>query len=146
MHWSFTIALTVALGSSTAAADPWVDDVQPVESVSLSHQLKEKMTIFSDEVGLRLSEVTVNLMDLRYDAFTNQAKFHLGGGDPERFALRLDSDVQFSGGSARVQSRLQLGVAGHSLDVEVPDFEVVPRSEKGERFVEVRVPLIYTRF
>jgi hypothetical protein len=45
-----------------------------------------------------------------------------------------------------VTTKVELGIVGRQLKLELPDFEMVPRSFGNERWVEVRLPLLEGKF
>ena len=47
---------------------------------------------------------------------------------------------------ARVTARIDLAIAGKTLELSLPEVELEPTSYRGERGVEVRLPLINRRF
>jgi hypothetical protein len=142
------LLLIGCLAGSARAEDP----IQPGElppppaQLSMSHQIKEHLTLYSNELGAHLANMSFNLVNLRFDAHTQRARLRLGGEMGKQLSLRIDGDVHFQAGMARVKTRVALGFVGHQLAFELPDFEMVPRSFAGERWVEVRLPLLEGRF
>ncbi len=49
-------------------------------------------------------------------------------------------------GSARIATRVRLGVANQTLSVRMPVVEVGPASYHKERGVELRLPFVHKRF
>ena len=117
----------------------------PIE-LSMSYQLKERLTLYSGELGQHLNALSFNLVDFDFNAHTRRAKLRLGGELGTQLSLRIDGDVRFQHGLARVATRVELGVVGRQFRLELPDFEMVPRTWAGERWVEVRLPLLEGRF
>jgi hypothetical protein len=142
------LVLVGSLAGSARAQEP----TQPGElppppaHLSMSYQLKEHLTLYSNELGMHLSNLSFNLVNLRFDAHTQRARLRLGGEVGKQLSLRIDGDVHFQRGLARVRTRVELGVVGRQLKFELPDFEMVPRSFAGERWVEVRLPLLEGTF
>ena len=98
------------------------------------------------ELALHLNALTFDKLAMDFDAHARRARFRLTTGQSETLSFRIDSDVEFKSGYARVNARVALGLAGRSFALELPQFDLVPRSFDGERYVEIRLPLIYTRF
>lgn len=150
-------ALVALGGSTTAVADPPVDDADPIDinldfrlsrarkPLSLSRHMTDKLTLWSNEIGGHLSLLTLDLVDMRFDVRRRHAALRLGALSPD-VGLRLDSAIIVRGNVARVNASLALAVAGRRLELEIPTFEVVTQNVRGERSVEVRVPLIEGRF
>ena len=57
-----------------------------------------------------------------------------------------DTVAYFTQGKARVQGRIDLGIGSHEFHLELPDVDMVPASYRGERGVEVRLPLFERRW
>ncbi len=64
-----------------------------------------------------------------------------GGGDGQHLTFRLSSDVHFTEGRARIATRLDLAIAGRALQLDLPELEMAPAEYRGERGVELRLPL-----
>ena len=111
-----------------------------------SWRLAEKMTLAGDELGLHLRAVTFNSLDMNFDGHKKVAHLRLKAGEAKKVALGIDSDVAFKSGFARVNATLMFGVMGKSWQVELPEFDMVPRTWDGHRYVELRLPVIDMRF
>jgi hypothetical protein len=111
-----------------------------------SWRLAEKMTLAGDELGLHLRAITFNSIDMNFDGHKRIAHLRMQAGEAKKVALGIDSDVAFKSGYARVNATLKLGVAGKTWQLELPEFDMVPRSWDGQRYVEVRLPVIDFKF
>ena len=60
--------------------------------------------------------------------------------------FRIAGDVHFTQGVARAKIRLDIGVAGRVLHLDLPDVEMAPAEYHGDRGVEIRVPLFKREF
>ena len=142
------LLLVACLGGSARGEEPLVpgEVPPPPAHLTLSYQVKENLTLYSNELGTHLSNLSFNLVNLRFDAHTQRARLRLGGDFGKQLSLRIDGDVRFTGGMARVKTRVALGFVGRQLAFELPDFEMVPRSFGGERWVEVRLPVVEGKF
>jgi len=111
-----------------------------------SWRLAEKMTLAGDELGLHLRAVTFDTLDMNFDGHKKIAHLRMQAGEAKKVALGIDSDVAFKSGYARVDATLKLGVLGRSWELELPEFDMVPRSYDGHRYVELRLPVIDFKF
>ena len=82
-----------------------------------------------------------------FDGRRRRAKIRLGSNEDGRFlTFRLAGDIHFTRGVARIQARIDLGIGSHVVQLELPDFEMAPANYRGERGVEIRVPLFKRTF
>ena len=144
--------------SGVAAADPTAtpavvdDDHQfiPPEKIERgpgwSWRLAEKMTIAGDELSLSLRALTFDTMDLKFDGHTRRARMRMNAGKTDSFSFGIDGDIAFKRGYAQVDATFHLAVMGRSYKLDLPTFDVVPRSYEGDRYVELRVPVIDFKF
>jgi hypothetical protein len=82
---------------------------------------------------------------IRVDGEQQRAKLAIGAG-LGGYRLRVASDVTVVDGTARVTPRLALAVAGKSLDVRLPTVDVAATTFRGERGVELRLPVVRGTF
>jgi len=111
-----------------------------------SWRLAEKMSLAGDELGLHLRAVTFDTLDMNFDGHKKIAHLRMQAGEAKKVALGIDSDVAFKSGYARVDATLKFGVLGKSWELELPEFDMVPRSYDGHRYVELRLPVIDFKF
>ena len=111
--------------------------------LTLSQQITDQLTELGNSVGHHVNMLSNDAIALGFDGRRRRAKVRLGLEDtPDRYlTFRLAGDVHFTQGVARVAARLDIGVAGYVLHLELPDIEMAPASYRGERGVEIRVPL-----
>jgi hypothetical protein len=141
-----TVVVLAAAGWRPAAADePFQGPPEVPRGRSFSEQIADKLTQLGDTVDDHVGPLTLHVLDLRFDGRARRAHLRLRG-ETRYLSLRIDGDVEFHHGAAQVDARLELGIAGRQLRLELPDFEVVPRSFGGERYLEVRVPLLSGHF
>lgn len=134
------------VASMTASNDDDVpvDDLEPLRP-KLSEQVADAVTELGGEIDAHLGALSAGTLSLRLDG--RARRVHVGFDvEGESMGLRFRSDVVMRGGVARVQTRIDLSVIGRDLHLELPDLEVVPRSFAGERYVEVRLPLLSGSF
>lgn len=112
---------------------------------SFSDRIAEQLTLMGETVDGHLNLLTQDSLRLQIDGRSRRAHVRLAG-ETRYLSLRVSGDMHFRSGAAQVDARIDLLVAGRKLSLELPDFEVVPRSFAGERYVEVRVPLLRGSF
>jgi hypothetical protein len=145
MRWGLVLGALI-LTSSAARADQLTETPAIAPAPSISERLKSNVTLLSEELGQHLSAMSLDTFNLRFDAHTNRGNVGLDLGDTENLSFKIDSDVAFRGGAARVKARLDLGIAGRRLSFDLPEFDMVPRSFEGKSYVELRLPLIERNF
>lgn len=117
------------------------------QRLTLSQQIADQITELGNTLGYHLDLLSDDMLALRVDGRRHRAYVRLAVGTDERFlTFRLASDVHFTEGLARVSSTVDLGIAGRKLELELPEVEMVPASYRGERGVEVRLPLFRRRW
>ena len=146
------LAAVLAAGlARPAAADPAVllasrwPSLPADHSLSLEDQITDRLTQLGNELGRHLDLVTHDLFQLRVDGRRRRAHVRIGGGN-QAVAVSLDGDIQFDDANAHVACRLGLALRGHEVNFELPPFEMSPASYRGDRGVEVRLPLFVQRF
>ncbi len=134
-----------ALCAGTAYADKLTELPEPVARVSLKDRVTKNLTLMSNEMGLHMKNLTGDMVDMTFDVKARKARLKLNAGS-ESLSLNLDSKVVMHGKIARVSTTLDLGLFGDTLSLDLPDFELVPQSWQGQRWVEFRVSIIEGRF
>lgn len=137
-------------------ADPRMSEPAPLahrwpgvprsRALSLEDQLTDRLTMIGNALGQHLDLLSHDMFQLRVDARARRARIRMGGGDPATFSLRVDGDIQVDDLNARVHARLALGVRGHELAIELPRFDVCPSAVRGDRGVEIKLPLFERAF
>jgi len=150
------VAAVCSLFASAAPAhandDSLYDRLWPDAPVSgrltLSQQITDQLTELGNTVGQHMSALSHDTLTLTFDGRRRRAKIRLGlADDGTRFlVLRLDGDVHFTQGVARVAATLDVGIAGHVVQLELPAIDLAPASSRGERGVETRLPLFKRTF
>jgi hypothetical protein len=140
----------VAATSVAAAEGESIERLWPAlpadHSLSLEDQITDHLTELGNMLGGHLDLLSHDMMGLRVDGRANRARLRLGGGNPRYLTFRFDSNWQFGDGKARVKARLELGLAGHLVQLQLPDMDVIPDSYRGERLVQVNVPFLERKF
>lgn len=114
---------------------------------ALSDQIVDELTDLGNQLGYHLDVLSMDLLALRVDGRRRRVHFGVGAGERRGYlAFRLGSDFHFIDGVAKVTTRIDLCIAGQDLNLELPEVEVAPTSYRGERGVEVRLPILQKRF
>jgi hypothetical protein len=132
--------------AAPAAADSLTEIPARPRLTPLSRRVTDNLTLLSEELNTHLSTLSLELVDMRFDFTRRTARLKLDLGDHEQFGLRIDSDIRFRAGYARVNARIDLTLVGTALSLELPEFDMVPQSYLGQRWVEVRLPLFERTF
>ncbi|HEX5060788.1 MAG TPA: hypothetical protein VFV99_15575 [Kofleriaceae bacterium] len=129
----------LALLTTTAHAD---DAPLPATGKMVDKVVEMTNQFFDQHVDL----LTHDMLYVRVDAEHRAAKIAVGGGDAHLMKLRFAGNVEVVDGTARIHSRLALGLGGKQLDLRLPNIDVSAASYRGERGVEVRLPLLRRSF
>lgn len=145
--------LAVLLGAAPrASADPAVllasrwPEVPEGHGLSLEDQITDHLTQLGNELGRHLDLLSHDMFQLKLDGRRRHAHVRIGGGNAELLTLRLDGDIQFEDINAHVHAQLDLALHGHAVHLELPAFEMAPAEYRGDRGVEVRLPLFLRKF
>lgn len=144
-------AVVAALPASAMAEDrglyerlwPRVPDSQ---RLTLSQQIADQITELGNTVGYHVGTLSHDTLALRVDGRRRRAFVRLAAGDERYLTLQLASDIHFTEGLARVNTRVDLGFRGRRVELELPEMDVAPTSYRGERGVEIRLPLFKRRW
>ncbi len=150
LRWALGVVCASALCAGvlcagTAYADKLTELPEPVARVSLKDRVTRNLTLMSNEMGLHVKTLTGEMIDMTFDVRGRKARLKLNAGS-ESLLLNLDSKIVMRGKIARVSTTLDLSLFGESLTLDLPDFELVPQSWQGQRWIEFRVPIIEGRF
>lgn len=149
---SLTVLAVLVVVSGTGAAEPsellahrW-PSVPEGHGLSLQDQITERLTQLGNALGRHLDLLSHDMFQLSVDGRRRQAHVHVGAGDVGLLAVRFDGDIQFDDINAHVHARIDLGFHGHSVRLELPDFEMSPAEYRGDYGVELRLPLFVRKF
>ena len=123
-----------------ALSDRW-HEVPKSKRLKLSVQIVDEVTELGNLIGTGMNELSDDMLGLKFDGRKRRAKLRLGTGEGQYLRFRLESDWHFTQGKARIAAKLQLGIGDHHWNIELPDMEMVPANYRGDRGVEVRIPL-----
>jgi hypothetical protein len=130
--------IVLALLTGTAHAD----DAPPQTGKMVDKVVAMTNQFFDQHVDL----LTHDMLQLRVDAEQRAAKIAVGGGDKRVVRLRVAGNVEVVDGTARIHSHVAFGIAGKQIDLRLPNVDVAATSYRGERGVEVRLPLVRRSF
>jgi hypothetical protein len=128
-----------------ALADRW-RDVPPSQRLKLSTQITDELTELGNFIGSHVNVLSDDILMMKFDGRRRYARIRFGTGEGQYLRFRFDSDWYFTQGKARVLSRVDLGIGKHQFHLELPDIDMVPASYRGDRGVEVRLPLFERRW
>jgi hypothetical protein len=141
-------ACVVLAGASVARADVFDErwPEPPRQDLQLDQQLVDRMTELGNRAAEHLELASRESVGLRIDGRHQSAHLRLLAGKARYLTLRMDEDIHVQDGVARVSSRVDLAVRGHSVHVDMPDVEVLPDAYQDSHYVEIRVPLYERRW
>ena len=147
---AYVIALSLVVPAVASAESELYDRLWPRvpqgRHLKLSDQITDQLTELGNMIGTHMNVLTNDTLVMKFDGRARRAYFRFGGGDARFLEFKLASDVQFFDGKAHINARIDLTVAGNKLELELPEMEMVPASYRGERGVEVRLPLVRRSF
>jgi hypothetical protein len=147
----FAALLALVLATQPASADSELYDrlwprVPQGRHLKLSDQITDQLTELGNFMGEHMNALSHDVLALSFDGRRRRAFVRVGGGDARFLEFKFASDVYFYDGKAQINARIDLTVAGTRMQLELPEMEMVPASYRGERGVEVRVPLFKRNF
>lgn len=114
--------------------------------LTLSQQITDQLTLLGNTIGQHVDVLSHETIGLRFDGRRRRAYVRLGAGSERYLNFAFASNIHFTQGMARIDARIQLSVAGRAYALRLPEVEMVPASYRGERGVEIRVPLFKRSF
>jgi len=146
------LALVFGASGSTARADgvTTLEQAWPTlpadRAPSLEQQITDRLTDLGNRFGNRIDALSHDFVALRVDGRGQRAQLRVGGGNPRYLSFEVDSDWHFTDGQAHVKARVNLAIAGHAIDLKLPDMDVIPDNYRGQQLVQVNVPVFDRRF
>jgi hypothetical protein len=129
-----------------ALADRW-HELPPSQRLKLSDQITDHLTELGNFIGSQVNLLSDDILMMRFDGRRRYARIRLGVGEQDTYLrFKLDSDWYFTEGKARVQACVHLGIGTHEFHLELPDVDMVPATYRGDRGVEIRLPLFERRW
>lgn len=149
-HVAGGLALALTFAEPAAADSELYERLWPRvpqgRHLRLSEQITDQLTELGNFMGEHMGVLSADVLSLQFDGRRRRAWFRIGGGDPRYLELKLASDVRFFNGRAQITARIDFAIAGRTIHLELPEMEMVPASYRGERGVEVRLPLFRRNF
>ncbi len=116
------------------------------KGLTLEERITDHLTEIGNLLGARVNHLSDHLLSLRVDGRRNRARLAFGGGNAHYLEFKVDSDWLFADGKAHVQAKLELGLLGHKMSVELPDMDLSRDSYAGQDMVTVNVSVLQRRF
>jgi hypothetical protein len=138
-------ATQLAVAEPVLLAERW-PSVPAGHELSLEDHITDRLSWLGNTLGEHLDLLSHDLLQLRFDGRRRRAHVRLGGGSHDGLQIRLDGDIQLDDLNARVHARIDLGLRGRLLHLELPAFEMSPTEYRGDRGVELRLPLFVRTF
>ncbi len=144
------LALVLAMTSAASADDIalyerlW-PNVPTSRQLTMAQQLTDSLTELGNTLGYHLDQLSNDMLALQFDGRQRRARVKFGMIDSDYATFKFDSVVHFRDGMAMIQARLDVGIGGHLVHLDLPDMEMLPTEYHGERGVQLRVPL-YQRY
>lgn len=118
-----------------------------VQRLTISQEIADAFTEFGSTLNQQLGQLSDGRFGITFDGRRRRAFVRIDATTTERYLVfHFSSDVQFTQGVARINAKLSLGIAGHVIDLELPDIEMAPAEYRGDRGVEIRLPLFKRYF
>jgi hypothetical protein len=108
-------------------------------------QLEDQLTELGNQLGTHMNMLSKDRMIMRVDGRRRRAYIRLGSSSGN-LTFRIANDIEFGGGAARVNTKIDLGIKHHVIRLELPDWEMAPASLNGDHGVELRLPLLRKTF
>ena len=150
MEGRLGICLAIGLFAPAAHADDAMDHLWPAvpadHSLSLEDQITDHLTEIGNLICGHVDLLSHDVIGLHVDGRANRARLRVGGGSQRYLSLSIDSDWLFGDGKARVDTKVDLALAGHSLELKLPAMDLSQDSYHGTGLVQVNVPLLERNF
>lgn len=147
----FAALFVLVVSTTSASADSDLYDrlwprVPEGRNLKLSDQITDQLTELGNFMGEHMNVLSHDVLSMTFDGRRRRAYLRVGGGDARFLEFKLASDVYFYDGKAQINARIDLTIAGNKMQLELPEMEMVPASYRGERGVEVRLPIFKRNF
>lgn len=142
------LVLALLLSTRLAGAETYDGrwpEVPADRSLSLGERVMDQLTAFAIRLDRELDVLTVDLVSIQLDPRGRGCRLRVGAGD-QRLGLSVAGDVHVEDGTAQIHARLDFALAGRAMQLRLPRFEMAATSYRGERGVEVRLPLLRRSF
>jgi hypothetical protein len=143
------LAMVLLVPATSARADDQLEHLWPTlpadHALSLEDQITDHLTDIGNTICGHLDLLSHDVIGLHVNGRANRARLRVGGGN-ERYFLRIDSDWLFADGKARIDAKVDLALAGHSLELKLPAMDLSQDSYHGTQLVQINVPLLERTF
>lgn len=153
------IACALAAAAAPALADPVSIDLATATTadriwpglpawhgLTMDQRITDHLTDLGNLLGHHLDLLTDDVVALKVDGRANRAWLRVGAGDTRYLSLHVATDWHFVNNVAEVYAKLQLGLAGHELDLALPEVQVSGDNYHGQQLVVIDVPLLQRHF
>ena len=146
------MSIVVGLTSVAAADDPTTSGLDrrwptiPDEKLSIEDRITDHLTEMGNSIADHMNKLSDHMLSLHVDGRRNRARLAFGGGNAHYLEFKVDSDWLFADGKAHVQAKLELGLLGHKMDIELPNMDLSRDSYGGQDMVTVNVSVLQRRF
>lgn len=117
------------------------DHAESEEDVITDH-----LSELGNTLGQGMTHLSDQMIGLRVDGRGQRARLRFGTGTGHYLAFKLDSDWYFSDGKARINAKVELGINGHDISVQLPAMEMEQTDYHGDGGVLLRLPLFERRW
>lgn len=115
--------------------------------LTISQELADAFTELGNSVNQTFGALSDGRFGLTFDGRRKRAFVRIDATTTDRYLVfHFSSNVHFTQGVARINAKLSLGIAGRVIEVELPDVEMAPAEYRGDRGVEIRLPLFKRHF
>jgi hypothetical protein len=113
---------------------------------SYSQQIADRLTWLGDQLDEHCGKLSFDRVAIRVDGRARRARIRLGKGGGGMLSMRIDGDIKFEHGLAHVDTKINLSINGYEMQLDLPKVDLVPSSYQGEKYLEVRIPLLQGTF
>jgi hypothetical protein len=116
--------------------------------LTLQERLTDHLTELGNTIGGTLNTLSYNNVNVSFDGRRRKAHMRVGTAavDEKYLVFNVEADMHFVDGVGQVAAHLELGIAGHTIALELPEFDMAPAEYRGDYGVEIRVPLFKRQF
>jgi len=140
------VCVFVAAIAAPALADRLTEPPAILERTPPLRIALKNLTLMSDEMSVHLRSLTLDMVDMRFDAIARHGRFRLGGGDASKLRLEVSGNFEILRDRARIRAAVHLGLLGGELNLGLPIIDLQPASAVNELGVQLTTPLILGRF
>lgn len=113
-------------------------------ALTVGDDFASRLARLGEAIDAELGALSLDAVQFRIDGRARRAYLGVHRDGP-RVGFRIESSIGVRRDAAAIDTRLELAIGGRHLALVVP-IELAPRSYLGERYLEVRVPIIRQPF